>query len=1108
MKKVHIVVKAAMLFVMGCFLSCRDISNTDITYESYPTTTIDSLEVTAEAYPGVNILTWKAVKDAGTYSVYKTTGEGNRETLILDASKETVYCDTDIETASIYKYRVIAHPVDATVHDATQQEVSLTTQETWPDSGTTFLDLARNDSDQNAQSLSASSISASLLASSGLKIHVKFPVKPYAKYTVKVGQPGGAALNNSAAIDTSATLYGYDYNGTATVDIAAVYSGEKEVTIVATPLSSRYHNSTVVASSRVTVESIESIASAVKEMSVNWTNYESWSKTAYARVRFVPAELQGKVFSTSNYTVYRAIINSSGETIEDGTLRVYTSITELAAPQKDIDSSTASTTVYYVDDSLDISVNADVSSVRYYVVLNYNNKIRNYSKTLRVPSGADGNWNFTPDTPSESSTYIQNLTVDTSGYLRADIFDGSFSSHSFTYDSFSTYNQALVAVEKELSQNVSLSWYYSYDEYEYNYSGTSNNSLTNVGNYYAFRLVSKKTNEEDAVHKIIAVLRQTEGVYWLEVMSEDKPRGYYHDLVSIPYVRNVSKELGDSTYTSVSFEYQANTISGSAYVQYNILRNDSFLTTTSSEQYTDDSSWLRYTSLGTEIWYNVQAIGRYNVSEPASIRVLGLAAPRTTLRYDYDRDDTILDWDSVYGADYYEIWRTTSLDFGYYDNYSICYDPWFTITNDSYKNDYYYVVRACSNEHGYSNLSNYQVVYKKVLGVPNVYRIGENTLTWDSVDGATGYRIYRASTVMELNNLPDYDYCGRVDGHYYDLSYTMPETYASDYYYAVRAYREGYSSSSQGTEEVYSSLSAFVVMPKKELAAPEISLNYDSLLWSPVEGATGYYIYRAPTREEIFNLSSDASVTYTSSTQYSIPQSYSSDYYYAVRAYRNYSDDVYSALSNSQYVSKKELESPHLNEVTLYGYDGNTYTYRLSGNNSADWYQVFVYRTFESLSEADVKMRFTANPDSYEPQSVYWDTTADISCSITTGENVYFAIARTAYDGVLGRDYYAVSDVKKISLASIMSYTIPEPNSFNLSWNAIDGAVQYQVYCVGNDHGYSDIPSLIASPGVTNTVEGTQYHYENTNSYTYGFFYAVGLDSSGTVVGYTTISRW
>lgn len=1024
MKKVHIVVKAAMLFVMGCFLSCRDISNTDITYESYPTTTIDSLEVTAEAYPGVNILTWKAVKDAGTYSVYKTTGEGNRETLILDASKKTVYCDTDIETASIYKYRVIAHPVDATVHDATQQEVSLTTQETWPNPGTTFLDLAKNDSDQNAQSLSASSISASLLASSGLKIHVKFPVKPYAKYTVKVGQPGGAALNNSAAIDTtSATLYGYDYNGTATVDIAAVYSGEKEVTIVATPLSSRYHNSTVVASSRVTVESIESIASAVKEMSVNWTNYESWSKTAYARVSFVPAELQGKVFSTSNYTVYRAIINSSGETIEDGTLRVYTSITELAAPQKDIDSSTASTTVYYVDDSLDISVNADVSSVRYYVVLNYNNKIKNYSRTLRVPSDADGNWNFTPDTPSESSTYIQNLTVDTSGYLRADIFDGSFSSHSFTYDSFSTYNQALVAVEKELSQNVSLSEYYSYDKYEYNYSGTSNNSLTNVENYYAFRLVSKKTNEEDAVHKIIAVLRQTEGVYWLEVMSEDKPRGYYHDLVSIPYVRNVSKELGDSTYTSVSFEYQANTSSGSAYVQYNILRNDSFLTTTSSEQYTDDSSWLRYTSLGTEIWYNVRAIGRYNVSDPAPIRVLGLAAPRTTLRYDYDRDVSILDWERVNGANYYEIWRGTSLDFENYGDYSICYDPGVTITNDSYENDYYYVVRACANEHDYSNLSNYQVVYKKVLGVPNVYRNVENTLTWDSVDGATGYCIYRAPTMAELNNLsPDYGCCGRVDNNnYYGLSYTMPETYTSDYYYAVRAYREGYSSSSQDPEEVYSSLSASVFMPKKE------------------------------------------------------------------------------------------LESPNLNEVTLYGYDGNNYTYRLSWDRLSDfydYYRVLVGTSRESLSEADVKTLFAADPSSCERLSVYDTTTADVSCYVNTGLNIYFAIARTAYDGVLGRDYYAVSDVKKTSFASTMLHEYSD-NSFDLSWDAIDGAVQYRVYCFGNsDSSISGIPSLIASQGATNTVQETQYHYEREGSYSWYFFYAEGIDANGTVVGYTTISRW
>lgn len=515
MKRVRFAVKALMLSMMVYFLSCSDVTN-----ESYPTKTIDSLEVTARSYSGVNIVTWKAVKDARAYSIYRTADGKNGEDLVLDRSHQTFYIDKDVEVASSYKYRVIAHPLDSTVHDAAQREVSLTTPKvatdssnkkgTWASANTSFLDLAQYESDynQNSPVLSASTIKASLLTSSGSKIRVKFPVKPYASYTVKIGQPKGALLGDSSTIDNMVTINGFDYTETATVDLTAVYSGEKEVTVVAEPYGMRYDSFTVAASSKVTVASYDAIASAVvDDISVKWTNYYSWSKTAYFRICFVPASLQGKDFALSEYTIYRAVITTSGETISSDDKKVYGSITELGSPSKDVDASTADTTVYYYDDNLNISTDSDVSAVRYYVILNHDDKIKTASAVLSVPDFSDENWNYVPEEKPEGYAYIQHLTMETNGCLTVTAYTNGSDTPSFTYGDFETYNQALVAVEKELRSKILL----NYDNnYGYNYYGSSNDSLSE-GRYYAFRFVSKTASGADAVHKIIAVPQKAGG---------------------------------------------------------------------------------------------------------------------------------------------------------------------------------------------------------------------------------------------------------------------------------------------------------------------------------------------------------------------------------------------------------------------------------------------------------------------------------------------------------------------------------------------------------------------------------------------------------------------
>ena len=287
---------------------------------------------------------------------------------------------------------------------------------------------------------------------------------------------------------------------------------------------------------------------------------------------------------------------------------MYSSITELYL-RKDVDTSTTNTTVYYCDDNLDISA---VSTVYYYVVLTYNGQIKVGSTYLTVPGSSDDDWNFYPGgESSSSSSYIQNLIVDESQHLNVDVYASNGYSAKFTYGSFSTYNKALVAVESELSHEVSL----SYNSDKSYYKGKSDYTL-NVGYYYAFRFV-----DGDSVHKIIAYLRSSyyDGnydngmIYYLE-MKYGRPNGYSEHLM--PEITTISKEFDQWNYNSVTLDYS---VSGSSSVYYRIYKATSTssispddsaynrITTTTSTQYEDTSMY----SVGQYLFYKVEAVNPY-----------------------------------------------------------------------------------------------------------------------------------------------------------------------------------------------------------------------------------------------------------------------------------------------------------------------------------------------------------------------------------------------------------------------------------------------------------------------------------------------------------------
>lgn len=718
MKK-RIFALAALVLSAGLFvLSCTNITN-------YATTTISSVDVTAKAYSGVNILTWKAVKDAGSYSVYKTVVDGKNETLVLSQSKDTYYCDTDIEEGCSYKYRVIAHPVNDVVHDAGQKEISLKAKKSWAPKGTSFSQLAQYESDSGDETLDSWSIQTSRLADSGSTIRVKFPVKPYAMYTVQIGQKNGAATGASDVTDYAITINGFEYSKTATVDVDAVYPGEKEITVTATPYNILYASEIFTPYDTIEIFEIEGVTKPYEEISVKWTNYDSWNKIATVRVQFVPVSFQGQVFELSDYAVYRAVKTNktnSGLSYK----RAYDYIEKVDGPWEGVatETSLSGSKVYYTTDSVNI---ADVYSVTYYVVLTRNGRITSGNETLRVPGLSDADWNFTPDTGEElRGTYIENLTLDKDGYLTVTAYS-NYNKPKFTYDYFSTYNQALVAVEGELYNEVPLKS--TSPDYSYYYKGTSDSTLTSTYyGYYAFRLVEQQSDGTEVAHKIIAKLKQSGngygwGPYYLEIEDRSsRPSGY--NSVSAPYIDSTPDvEFDRTNYNSITLHYYSSNYNQEIQY-YNIYRarassyddyyNFQLIDTVEAVwggdfYYTDKTDELKEITLDNYVIYKIEAVGRYNVSESEAVSVLRLSAPELSnepYRIYYDNNNQVcLDWIGTPKAAEYRIYyaHTDKLDENtlqsFYKTYNTRYDE---ISYDYYATGCYYVIKAV----GYDRYNN------------------------------------------------------------------------------------------------------------------------------------------------------------------------------------------------------------------------------------------------------------------------------------------------------------------------------------------------------------------------------------------------------------------
>ena len=314
-------------------------------------------------------------------------------------------------------------------------------------------------------------------------------------------------------------------------------------------------------------------------------------------------------------------------------------------------------------------------------------------------------------------------------------------------------------------------------------------------------------------------------------------------------------------------------------------KNFKYYDSTKSTSYTNNS-----TTIGTTYYYKVKAVtvidGQNITTDYSAVKSIKCTTAAPSLSISRVNGKPKLSWKSVSGATKYWIYRSTDgKNFKYYDS----------TTKTSYTNSgaasgtkYYYKVKAVATVNGKSVASSYSYAKSLVCtpATPNVSITSANgkpKLSWNAVNGATKYWVYRST---DGKNFKYYDSTTKT-------TYTNNSTtVGTRYYYKVKAVVVDNGTSYASAFSSAKSMVVRTAAPTLKTAAPE---GTPSLSWNAVNGATKYWVYRSTDGKEFKYYDSTTKTAYTNKSVDA-----GKTYYYKVKAVNVVNGTSYASdFSNS-----------------------------------------------------------------------------------------------------------------------------------------------------------------------------------------------------------------
>ena len=445
---------------------------------------------------------------------------------------------------------------------------------------------------------------------------------------------------------------------------------------------------------------------------------------------------------------------------------------------------------------------------------------------------------------------------------------------------------------------------------------------------------------------------------------------------------------------------------------------------------------------GTKYYYYVLAITKDGTeSEKSNIvsRTCDLAQPQITVSNVEASGKIKIAWNAIEGAESYEVWRATTED-GSYQRISSPSKTSLTNISITAGTTYYYKVKAISsNTDANSAFSEIQsgtcTLAQPQITVTTMESSGKIKITWDEIDDAEGYEVWRATS---------------EEGPYQRISSpsktsltNTSTTAGTTYYYKVKAISSNADANSAFSEPQSSTCI---------LAQPTVTLSNVAssgkikIAWDEIDGAESYEVWRATTKNGTYKRISTTkklSLTNTSTTA-------GNTYYYKVRAL------AADSTANSAYSSIKSRVCD-LAQVTI----------QLS-NRASDGAITIQWEAVEGASGYQV-YRATSKSGSYTCLGTTSKTTYN-NTSGTAGKTYYYKVraicdnenATGAFSEVKSR----MRDLPQPEVSIALSSGKPK-----LSWDTVDGAVSYQVYRATSKTG-----------SYTMILETTNCSYKNTSA--------------------------
>ncbi len=376
-------------------------------------------------------------------------------------------------------------------------------------------------------------------------------------------------------------------------------------------------------------------------------------------------------------------------------------------------------------------------------------------------------------------------------------------------------------------------------------------------------------------------------------------------------------------------------------------------------------------------------------------------------------------------------------------------DTTYTFQNSWEPGEYYFAIMGFKDMvYSDPDVNTVKVIVTKDITPKNVKAAAESgkiTITWDAVDGATSYRVYRANTATGAKKL---------------LKAVTTTTYTDDtaeigskYYYFVAAYNNTTGELSDYSEAVEAEILALGV---PAITSVDTSARKITLTWEPVTNATSYRVYRANTATGAKKLLKAVTTTsYTDDTA-----EIGCKYYYFVAAYNTNTGEL-SEYSNAVEAEIAALAAPVISSISS-----------SNGCVTLTWNEVTgatSYRVYRANTATGTKKMLKA-----VATTTYTDNTAVLD------ETYYYFVAAYNSSTTELSDYSEGKSVTVISLAAPAIETISSSDGkVTLTWNAIADATSYRVYRANSETGAKTLLKAVGTTSYTDTTAavGSTYYY-------------------------------